>query len=313
MPKRKLIALLFVAIATIGGGQKADAQENISAYCCDPDSVPFDVCTDWNWFETSYCADLSELSPKKRAGTGMFFTYDRTYLYVTRPENEESYTEGDFGWGNRMDFGYMGENDKGWSATYWSVTGPNAYEIDYQSRANVLNSDDPRLGGDGGGILNPFGELLPTRDRNDPNFNERIYLVQDSLNVMEMKGIEINRTWRLDSYRKGGVLEPMIGLRYLRFQDITRDDNYTVGPGTRLDAAGNLVAQLRENFTSQVDWGNNDMFGGQLGFRYFRYRGRWRQSLDMRAFAFQNFQTHRFNLESTDTFYGANLPGTGRR
>jgi len=52
-------------------------------------------------------AELTEYGGEPVGKTGWFATYDRLYIYVSRPQNEASYTDGDFTWGNRFDVGYM--------------------------------------------------------------------------------------------------------------------------------------------------------------------------------------------------------------
>lgn len=318
MPVRKLAALLIAAIAMAFGGQQVGAQEHPPSAWGEPDGI-IDFQTDFRWFEPAYNADIDELSTKKRANYGFYCTFDRCHLMVNRPETEQSYTKGDWGWANRIDFGRMNEDDRGWALTYWSLTGPNAYITEVQNRANVLNTEDPALpsnAGDGGGgggnaadATDQFGLLLPRRDRNNRDYLERIYEVQDSLNVIEMKGFELNRTWRLESYRKGGLLEPMIGLRYIRLNDIDRVDSYQVGPGTLLEADGTVANLLRENYSTDLFENNNEMYGGQLGFRYIKYHRRFTHSLDLRAFALQNFQCSKFSDINVDTFYDIDLPG----
>ncbi|MEZ6091117.1 MAG: hypothetical protein R3C05_24465 [Pirellulaceae bacterium] len=249
MPVRKLAAFLIAVIATAVGGNHAAAQERPPGSWGEPDGI-LEFDTDFRWFETAYNADIAELSPKNRANTGWYGTFDRCKLFVTRPENQPSYTEYDSGWANRIDFGHMGEDDRGWAMTYWSLTGPNAYITDAQYRANVINTEDPALpSADDPDVFDQYGLLLPRRDRNNRIFNERRYEVQDSLNVLDINGFEVNRTWRLESYRKGGILEPMVGVRYMRVRDTHRDDSYFVQPGQLQTADLDLALLIQENYT----------------------------------------------------------------
>lgn len=309
MPVRKLAAFLVAVLATAIGGYQVGAQEHPPGTWGEPDGI-LEIDTDFRWFETAYNADIEELSPKHRANHGWYGTFDRAYLMVNRGETETSYTQGDFGWGNRLDFGFMGDDDRGWAMTYWSLTGPNAFETDVQYRANVINTEDPALpSADDPTVFDLNGLLLPRRDRNDREYLERIYEVQDSLNVVEIKGFELNRTWRLESYRKGGLLEPMLGLRYVKLKDINRDDSYSVQPGVLQNADGTLTSLIQENYTLRGDLNDNEMYGGQLGFRYIKFHNRFTHSMDLRAFAFQNFQNSSFTTRSTDTYYNIDIPG----
>ncbi len=65
--------------------------------------------------------------------TGWFFTYDRLYWSVTRPENGTRPWDGDFTWGNRFDMGYMTEDDGGWLFSGTHVDGPTGGAGSYKA------------------------------------------------------------------------------------------------------------------------------------------------------------------------------------
>ncbi|QDV12114.1 hypothetical protein CA51_19900 [Rosistilla oblonga] len=309
MPVRKLAAFLVAVIATVAGGHQVGAQEQPPGTWGEPDGI-LEFDTDFRWFETAYNADIEELSPKHRANHGWYATFDRAYMMVNRSETEASYTQGDYGWGNRLDFGYMGDDDRGWAMTYWSLTGPNVFDIDVEYRANVINTEDPQLpSAETPEVFDEYGQLLPRRDRDNHEYLERIYEVKDSLNVIEMKGFELNRTWRLESYRKGGLLEPMIGLKYVKIRDHTENDTYNVQPGLAQQADGTFAELIQESFNEQIDLNENEMYGGQFGFRYIKFYNRFTNSLDLRAFAMQNFQNNAYINRTTDTYYDIALQG----
>jgi hypothetical protein len=53
------------------------------------------------------------------------------------------------------------------------------------------------------------------------------------------------------------------------------------------------------------------MFGGQIGFRYFKYQDRFRYSAELRVFTMANFQNNRFEQTSEQTIYGGTTVGIG--
>jgi hypothetical protein len=69
-------------------------------------------------------AEIDYYGDPKPPNTGWFFTYDRLYWGVSRPENGARSWELDFTWGNRFDIGYMTEDDGGWLFNYTHVDGP---------------------------------------------------------------------------------------------------------------------------------------------------------------------------------------------
>jgi hypothetical protein len=299
MSVRKLTFGLLAAAALLAGQRGAEAQEHL------PVADPFHFDPDFRWFEPVYEADLQDMKPSKRASTGWFGTYDRMRLYSSRPEvdilregNTLDYEQSlDAGWGDRIEAGYMLEDGHGWSATYMNIGGPQKYEELIQERIDRLNTED-LLGpddDDDDGNFDRFGQLLPSADRNLTQFNERIYLLQDTVNVFDATSLELMKVWRLEPYHYGGMLEPMMGLRYFDVDDYWQRQDYARG----FDLALNPTEAI---FVDQAKT-SNKMFGGQLGARYFRYQDRFMMSAEFRAFGLANFQSHRSVSEQTVTTY----------
>ncbi|MGH8245285.1 MAG: hypothetical protein ACREUU_02505, partial [Gammaproteobacteria bacterium] len=160
-------------------------------------------------------AQVSEFSGGEPPNTGFYFTYDRLYLNVTRPRGDISFTasdDGDFGWGNRIDGGFMGGDEVGWGFSAWHMDGPNVIDFSSQERLGRINEDDVPPGS---------GEEPILADR-----NPRRYIVADSVNTITMSSFELNRVWRRKQFHNGAVLEPFIGVRYETFKDYGRADNY---------------------------------------------------------------------------------------
>ena len=161
------------------------------------------------------------MKPSKRANTGFFATYDRLKLYGSRPEvNDPNATfDGlDDGWGHRYEFGYMLDNDHGWLAS-WTNNVVSEASVLRRDSLNRLNTFE--LGGGGGNTaLTPnFGFVFPFSEQNNLGFFERFYDVTDSENIVKYDSYELNKTWRLQPHRYGGILEPMIGVRYMQVTD----------------------------------------------------------------------------------------------
>jgi hypothetical protein len=218
--------------------------------------------------------------------TGWFATYDRVYMNVQRPETTlPGYTPkfGDFTWGNRFDLGFIDDDSKGWVATIWHVDGPNVEDIIVTERLNRVADAAPQ------------GDLVfPIRDNNLRLTSARDYLVTTSVNVADMTGFELNRTWLWKPLHHGGRLQPIVGFRYTRFIDFYQRQTYI-----RYDDDGFVTppippttgtAATAEELTT-IDAGViNDMVGGQLGIHWDKDYRQWNFSGDVKFFAMQNFQ-----------------------
>jgi hypothetical protein len=171
---------------------------------------------DLQWFKPLYCDDPDVRPPN----TGFFFAYSRLYWNVQRPDFGGTHFDGDFTWGNRLDFGYMLEDDRGWLF-------------------NTIHIDGPQL-----------DDAVPAQ----------------RTNVADLSGFEINRLFRLQPFHSGTVLEPFFGVKYLVFEDRTDQVNT------------NAVAI------------QNNIFGGQVGGRYYGRHGRWLLSSELRFLFANNYQ-----------------------
>src|SRR3954454_6743472 len=55
-------------------------------------------------------AEVDDFGGEEKPNTGIYVTFDRTYVNVSRPIDRFSFgsgNQGDFTWGNRMEIGYM--------------------------------------------------------------------------------------------------------------------------------------------------------------------------------------------------------------
>ncbi len=265
-----------------------------------PFGKPMEFDPDWQFFAPVDVDSIMELSPRNRANEGWFATYDRTYLWVSRPSTEQSSNDGDFGWGNRFDLGLMTDKRSGWLLSFRNMGGPNVYDRTYQERIDRFNAND---------VNDPNAPVQPFLDANDPQLGTRAYILGDSLNVAGLTNFEINKTWRREPFRYGGVFEPMIGFKYATFKDHALNQTYSRTTATITGAAPTAQEQQEELISYETHI-TNQMFGGQLGARYFTHYQRWTVSGEFRAFAMSNFQNREFATRTFQTQYGA-PPGIG--
>lgn len=279
---------LAAIVAVVGLAQAASAQHYQPFI--DPGYFPSD-------FQFFAPAEVSEFGDGEPPNTGVYLDYDRTYVNVSRPDGESSLFsefEGDFTWGNRWEIGYMTEEDTGWQAVIWHLSGPNEYVQFFQERIQAINPDDEGPGGD---------TIFVVADRNPRQFD-----IRQSVNVASLSVGEINKTWRRKQFHNGAILEPLLGFRYMKFKSWHRRDDYE---RFNADINGNPVPfdpQIEgpfEEYTSNINVFENYMIGGQLGGRVFHQRGHWLLSADVRFFACANFQTLNSQFHSYLTRYTA--------
>ncbi|MFT5527956.1 MAG: hypothetical protein ACI9HK_005942 [Pirellulaceae bacterium] len=251
-------------------------------------------------------AELGDFGKPPKPQPGWFGSLDRVYMYVSRPQAEVTYTEGDFTWGKRLDLGYMTEENHGWLMSYLNIDGPNAFDILEVERINrIFTQDDP---------INGTGEELEADQNNGtPQSRKRTYFLHDSVNSAEYSTFEISKIFRRKQLHHGGVLEPFFGFRYSKFTDLPRNDTYTrfdatgaplPGPpgGTPLLTLPTTTGVIEELISESAKF-DNYMVGGQLGARLNWWQGRWNLSTEVRAFGLHNFQIHRGINNTTTTLY----------
>lgn len=267
-----------------------------------PFADPLEFDPDWQFFAPVDISSMTEMSSKKRAGVGWFATYDRTTLWTSRPEVEQSSSVGDFGWGNRFDLGLMTEDDNGWLFSFRNMGGPNVYDRVYQERIDRFNAND---------VNDPVNApVQPFLDANDQQLGTRAYILGDSLNVVGLTNFEVNKTWRRRPYRYGGILEPMVGFKYSTLKDLAMNQTYARSLGQITTPGGVTAATQLETLISNETRIKNQMVGGQLGARYFTHYQRWTLSGELRAFGMANFQQREYQQRSFVTEY-AGAPAIG--
>jgi hypothetical protein len=312
MSVRKLTARICGSLVLLCGLATANAQEHV------PVADPFEFDPDFRWFEPIYQADLMDMKPSKRANYGWFATYDRLNLYGSRPELfgpngiQRGETRLDSGWGNRYELGFMlPEEDNGWLFS-WIDTTVNKYDKTRRERLNRLNEDD--LEGDATNPAPPFGFEAIERDGNNLGYNYRFVDFGRSENHVEFDSYELSKTWRLEPYHYGGILEPLAGIRWFRIEDTnvfqsfisTGDD-----PEAEVPPLTDIFGAAAERLTTNQSFTENEAITGQLGFRYFKHHNRFIFSTDFRVFAGGNWQSSTFNQVIETVVYDSDDPGIG--
>jgi len=270
MSVRKLTAGLLAILLVLGTAVRTLGWEPQHVFV-----DPHEFDPDFHWFEPVSDMDLADMKPKKRAHTGWYATYDRINLYGSRPDvvtPQQIDSKLDSGWGHRYQVGYMlpGE-DTGWLFN-WTENDVN--EVDYIGPELLL-------------------EFL-VLNRAYPIEGTPVLTGSNTVNSFDYDSYELNKTWRLEPYHYGGILEPMVGVRWMRIDDKTRFDNFVV-----TDRTADLLP-LGGDLTSQVARTENDLFGGQLGFRYTKFRDRFTFGAEFRAFAGGSWQSTTNHLTEHD-------------
>lgn len=295
MSVRKLTARIFGSLVLLCGMASAQAQEHV------PVADPLQFDPDFRWFEPIYDMDLADMKPKKRANTGWFATYDRLNLYGSRPELEDN-SQGlesglDSGWGHRYEIGFMlPDEDNGWLFS-WVDNDVGEFFSVRKERGNRFNEDE--LDGDATNPAPPFGfEAIPGIS-NNRGFNYRFVDEKRSENVIDFDSYELSKTWRMEPYHYGGILEPMVGFRWFRIDDTNVRQNFISSNDASqiaLAAAAGVTlvdtyGAAAEQMTTDQAFTENEAITGQIGFRYFKFFDRFTFATDFKVFSGANFQS----------------------
>ncbi|NLF72040.1 MAG: hypothetical protein GX575_23655 [Candidatus Anammoximicrobium sp.] len=281
--------------------------------------------------------------------TGWFGSYNRMYIGLSRPEdaNYPSVVDAprydvlvtnpqgsdllDMTWGNRWDLGYIVDDvdhDHGWLVSYMNIGGPNVGQHLIQEKLNRVNEDDEGFvvqetddEGGGGGDENLEDTINPPSDRNDegPPNRWRFYDVTNSLNFASLNSVELNKLFRLDPLHDGGILEPFLGVRYMKFEDrfqrqgiqVYDEDGFSplMPPFPPSSVPMEFLDVTTEDFISDQFRFTNQMITGQLGMRWLRRVSRWNLTAEFRAFGGQNYQHLSRTYQVDRTYYDGQ--GTG--
>ncbi|MCM2373883.1 hypothetical protein [Aporhodopirellula aestuarii] len=319
MSVRKLTTKLAMLLVLITGGVNASAKDHDL-----PPADPFAFDPDFNWFEPIYDADILDMKPKKRAHVGWFSTYDRIHLYGSRPNQDDDLDDGnqlDPGGGHRYEIGYMRPDADTGMLFSFIENSAGAFDGVRVDRLNRLNEND--LNGEPTYALGDtrFGLPVFPEDGNVFGFSRRFYDVGLTLNDMTMRSYELSKTWRMEPYHYGGILEPMLGLRVVTAEDGSSlrvykrplEDGVGFGNSPYIIPLISTVdidysnTEILEESAAEID---NNIYTLQAGFRYFKYQERFCYSAEFRAFTGINLQTYSSRRVETTTVYDGNTTGS---
>lgn len=167
----------------------------------------------------------------------------------------------DWQWGERYNFGWAGEDDRGWSGSFLDIAGATPLRT---RTADLTNNGLDDSGTDS--VVNP-----DAIDDDINNFGNATHTLSTVYRVGEL-----NRFFR-QVLKNGDVFEPYIGGRYTQINDDSEDRFIDIlipadlnGDGTidPPDEDTNIESRLTQAVT-------NSAIGFQLGGRHLRRRGRF--------------------------------------
>lgn len=235
------------AMTRYPGGDYPGGAPHTPQYSPFIDQDYFDV--DWQWFAP---AEVGMYGGGPRPNTGWYFTYDRTHFNVTRSDQAPQPFQGDATWGNRIDIGFMNEDEVGWLFEAFAIRGPN--DVEHGPYVPAVAPDPTQ---------NPPTTGTPSS-----------FPITQRINVARTSGVELSRVWRLDPFHYGTVVEPMLGVRFNQFTDFNGID--ATSPNT--DSPPSLLVI------------ENNILGLQTGVRCSHKTGHWVLSNETRFAACQNWQ-----------------------
>lgn len=131
--RKALWALMFVA--NLAAASVAHAQYQTSFPAANQPFTDLNMENyDFQWFAPPITEQYGQdtIDPE----TGVFFEYHRLFMNVNRGKSAPGAWQGDATYGNRVDMGYMTEENHGWLLSMWRLDGPS---YDLVNRAD-LNS-----------------------------------------------------------------------------------------------------------------------------------------------------------------------------
>jgi hypothetical protein len=148
---------------------------------------------------------------------------------------------------------------------------------------------------------------VPVRqiEGNNTGYPFRFVDIVDTENQMDYDSYELNKTWRMEPYHYGGILEPFVGVRWMRLVDANGFMDYQSSAENPPLIGPNFEDAELVTVTGATT--ENELIGPQLGFRYFKTQHRYVFSTDFRVFCGGNFQCSKSQALSSLEIYD----GTG--
>ena len=304
-----MVALAILARGAVAQGPHYDPQ------LVQPFMDPFDIMLDGQIFAPP---EVNDYGNSARPRTGWYGSYDRLYVYVSRPAfggakipdalqnelpsgflgietsshyNNDVRLNNDFGdntYGNRIDWGYMTEDHHGWSFSLTKLGSPNNFlvlrtEIEFVGeRSNDPggsgDDDDDDGGGDGG--------VGGDGDGGDDGDSTNRFTDNNGETIRDMQtSINAGTYFSFEvnkTFRQSPFHNGIVFEPLMGIRYTQFNDFFLREGGFN---AGDLYFY---RFGGNV---KNNMIGGQLGFRSHVKRGHWVLSGGARVMGMHNFQS----------------------
>jgi hypothetical protein len=249
-------------------------------------------------------AQTSAYGNGPRPNIGWFFSYERLYWSINKPETavlgsetaaapvsnvyipidvpaynsvDTSKFTANGAWGNRWEVGYVDNNNTGWMVSVLDHVQQSQYHID---NAVQMQFTDP------GNLL--LGSVLIDGFLFDIGKMATIFSEVQQQNITTLNGVDASRIYRAPRLHNGGYFEVLYGPRWFQIYDayiVNAFNGLQSGILDRGNVEGNPLAD--SNWSSVIQ---NNLVGGEIGLRWFKQTGRFITSVDGRFFAAANFQ-----------------------
>ena len=274
---------------------------------------------------------------------GWFLNYDRMYIAMSRPQTGGTFGSAgqilgkfrdeslivvemttdplpepvetnidqiadtyDFTYGNRLDIGFMTDENHGWLFSKIKVNNPNFILVNDNSTMGISSDSDPGISSDSdqeedpvtSSTISVYGDLL----------GAQLPETNISINSATFNSLELMKLFRMDRLHNNIVIEPMFGIRYIEFRDIFFATAVHFGEAPGGGGGGAETGLGVDDDTEEEDdlvsvleldafngSAKNQMMTGQFGFRTYGARGRWHLGAGVRVFSGLNYQVFERN------------------
>jgi len=221
------------------------------------------------------------------------------------PSMDNSFIAATGAWGNRWEFGYVGEENYGWQVSI----------LDHVSQGQYRVVQNPSIRFD-----DPANLLHALPIFTFPGFNTNLdvgemptaFNTVTMKNVLQMNGVELMRSYRAPRLHNGGYFTLLYGARWLQINDTFSLQTFSGQNGSTLLApfdnfsfaaadlatlsTGTSIFTVPQNILADSQWSVralNSLVGPQIGGRWEVQRGRWITSFEARAMVAANFENVR--------------------
>lgn len=234
MATHKLWSWVAAMVTLLGLANSANAQE------FQPFIDPAYFNPDFQFFAP---ADVDYYGDPAPPTTGWFFTYDRLYWVVSRPDNGPRPWDGDTSWGNRFDIGYMTEDDGGWlfNTTRIESTNPGFQFNQTSVELNKVWRWEPLHHN---GIIEPFlgVRYIQFNDYGPPVVNP--FFVEGDIQNNIVAGQIGMRAWKtIGHWKVSGEIRSFNGVNF-QFYDTVDYSEFVPGGEARAEMQYNLTRDV---------------------------------------------------------------------